>query len=70
LNLLIIFLLLAALLLTRVTNLKMAVNIMLIQSVMVALACMIIGLETGEMHIYIAALLTVVIKVWLIPFHV
>lgn len=62
------FLLFAALLLTRVTSLKKAVFILLAQSVIVALACVIIGLETGEVHMYIAAVLTVIIKVWLIPF--
>jgi hydrogenase-4 component E len=67
-NLLIIILLLTSLLLTRVSVLKTAVNIILIQSFMVALACGIEGKEAGELHMYIAAILTVIIKVGLIPY--
>lgn len=65
--LLTILLLFAAVLLTRVSNLRAAINILLFQSVIVALACSIIGLQTGEVHMYIAAILTGVIKVGLIP---
>lgn len=65
--LLTILLLFAAVLLTRVSNLRDAINILLFQSVIVALACSIIGLQTGEVHMYIAAILTGVIKVGLIP---
>ncbi|MDF2633400.1 MAG: hypothetical protein K0R78_274 [Pelosinus sp.] len=67
-NLLIIILLITSLLLTRVALLKTAVNIILIQSFMVALACGIEGMEAGELHMYIAAILTAIIKVGIIPY--
>jgi len=67
-NLLIIILLITSLLLTRVALLKTAVNIILIQSFMVALACGIEGMEAGELHMYIAAILTATIKVGIIPY--
>lgn len=67
-NILIIILLFTSLLLTRVSRLKTAVNIILVQSFMVALACGIEGMEAGEVHMYIAAILTAVIKVGLIPY--
>jgi hydrogenase-4 component E len=67
-SLLTIMLLFAALLLTRVSSLRAAVNILLAQSVMVAVTCMVVGLETGAIHMYIAAGLTVIIKVLLIPY--
>lgn len=65
---LIIILLFLALLLSRVTNLKTAVIILLGQSILVALACAIVAAETGEVHTYIAAALTLVIKAGLIPY--
>ncbi|GMB00769.1 hydrogenase [Pelosinus sp. IPA-1] len=67
-NFLIIILLVTSLLLTRVSRLKTAVTIILIQSFMVALACGIDGLEAGAVHMYVAAILTAVIKVGLIPY--
>jgi hydrogenase-4 component E len=67
-NILIIILLFTSLLLTRVSRLKTAVNIILVQSFMVALACGVEGMEAGEVHMYIAAILTAVIKVGLIPY--
>jgi len=67
-NILIIILLFTSLLLTRVSRLKTAVSIILVQSFMVALACGIEGMEAGEVHMYIAAILTAVIKVGLIPY--
>lgn len=67
-NLLIILQLFAALLLTRISSLRLAVIILLVQSVMVAMACVVIGFETGDLPIYIAAVLTMVIKVGLIPY--
>lgn len=63
-----ILLLFTALLLTRVSRLKTAVNIILAQSLMVALACGAAGIEAGAMHMYIAAGLTGIIKVGLIPY--
>ncbi|MDD4600101.1 hypothetical protein SDC9_20923 [bioreactor metagenome] len=67
-NLLIILLMTTAFFLTRVTNMRTAVGIFLAQSVMIALASIIIGFETGEVHYYLAGLLTVVIKVAFIPY--
>lgn len=65
---LIIILLFLAILLSRVTSLKTAVNILLLQSALVALDCAFVAAETGEMHTYIAAALTLVIKAGLIPY--
>jgi hydrogenase-4 component E len=65
---LIIILLFLAILLSRVTSLKTAVNILLLQSALVALACAFVAAETGEMHTYIAAALTFIIKAGLIPY--
>ncbi|HEY3425105.1 MAG TPA: hydrogenase [Negativicutes bacterium] len=67
-DLLTILLLSGAILLTRVSNLRLAINVIVAQSVIVALACAVIGFQTAEAHMYIAALLTSVIKVGLIPY--
>ncbi|MDO7787584.1 hydrogenase [Desulforamulus aquiferis] len=67
-TLLTILLLAGAVLLTRVSCLRTAIGILGFQSVIVALACSIIGINTGEFHMYIAAALTVIIKVGLIPY--
>ncbi|WP_312515810.1 hydrogenase [Anaerospora sp.] len=67
-ELLTILLLLAAILQTRISNLRLAINIVLVQSVIVAMACVIIGIQTHEVHMFIAALLTSAIKVGIIPF--
>lgn len=67
-NILIIILLLTSLLLTRVSALKTAVNIILVQSFMIALACGIEGMKAGEVHMYLAAIFTAIIKVGLIPY--
>lgn len=67
-NLLIIILLFLSLLLSRVTSLKTAVNVLLIQSALVALACAFVAAETGAVHTYIAAALTLSIKAGLIPY--
>jgi hydrogenase-4 component E len=67
-NILTILLLFTSLLLTRVSELKTAVNIIVAQSFMVALACVAVGIDAGAMHMYIAAGLTVMIKVGLIPY--
>ena len=66
-ELLTILLLLAAIIQTRVSNLRLAINIIVVQSIIVTIACMIIGLHTNEVHMYIAALLTAIIKVGIIP---
>ncbi|MBP2655442.1 MAG: hypothetical protein H6Q73_3011 [Firmicutes bacterium] len=60
-----ILLLFSAFLLTRASRLASAVHILLAQSAMVAAAC---AVESGgSMHMLIAAVLTVLIKVGLIP---
>ncbi|KYZ75353.1 hydrogenase [Anaerosporomusa subterranea] len=53
---------------TRVTSLRTAIYVLLVQSVLVAGACLVVALETRELHTYIAALLTAVIKAGVIPF--
>jgi hydrogenase-4 component E len=58
----------AAVLQTRVSNLWLAIHIVLIQSVFLTLACAIIGIQTNEVHMYVAAILTAIIKVGLIPY--
>ncbi len=66
--LLTILLMSAAILLTRVSNLRLGIHIIVAQSVIVALACAVAGIHTGEVHMYVAALLTAVIKVGLISY--
>jgi len=67
-NILTILLLFTTLLLTRVSELKTAVRIIAIQSLMLALACTIVGIETGEVQTYVAAVLTVIIKAGFLPY--
>ncbi|VBB06771.1 membrane hydrogenase subunit component hydrogenase-4 e oxidoreductase precursor signal [Lucifera butyrica] len=67
-NVLIIGLMFTAFLLTRVTRIHTAVVIFLLQSVMIAIASVAVGMETGETHYYLAAFLTVLIKAGLIPY--
>jgi hydrogenase-4 component E len=68
LQILAILLLFSAFLLTRTSRLASAVHILLAQSAIVAATCAVVGLETGSMHTFIAAFLTVAIKVGLIPY--
>lgn len=67
-HLLIILLMFTAFLLTRVINLRTAVGVFLVQSAMVAFACLVIAMETGEIDFYIAAILTILIKAIMIPY--
>lgn len=67
-NILAILLLLTALLLTRVSRLALAVQILLAQSAIVAIYCLVAGIETGAAHMFIAAFLTVAVKAGLIPY--
>jgi hydrogenase-4 component E len=53
---------------TRVTTLRTAIYVLLVQSVLVAGACLAVALETREVHTYIAALLTALIKAGVIPY--
>lgn len=66
-NLLTVLLLFTAFLITRVSSLRVGIQILLVQSVAVAVACLWSGIEAESFHTYIAAFLTVIIKVWMIP---
>ncbi len=63
-----ILLLISVFLLTRTTRLSTAVHILVAQSAVVAAACAVAGWQAGEVHMFAAALLTVVIKAGLIPY--
>ena len=67
-NLLTVLLLFTAFLITRVASLRLGIQILMIQSVAVAAACVWSGIESEAVHTLIAALLTVIIKVWMIPY--
>ena len=67
-NLLTVLLLFTAFLITRVASLRLSIQILMVQSVAVAVACVWSVLEAEAFHTYIAAILTVVIKVWMIPY--
>lgn len=67
-NIVIILLMASAFFLTRVTNLRAAVGILLAQSIVVAAASLTVGFETGQTHYFFAALLTVLIKALIIPY--
>lgn len=61
-------LLLTAFLLTRVSSLRMAVKILAAQSLVVSFACIWSAMESGSLHAYVAAFLTVVVKAVVIPY--
>ena len=67
-NLLTVLLLFTAFVLTRVSNLRLAVKVLFVQSVAVAAACLWSGIESESFHTYVAALLTVIIKAGLVPY--
>lgn len=67
-NILTVILLFTAFLITRVSNLRLAIQILVVQSLAVAVACVWSGMESEMMHTYIAALLTVIIKAGMIPY--
>ena len=67
-NLLTVLLLFTAFLITRVSSLRLGIQILLVQSIAVAVACVWSGIEAETVHTLIAALLTVVIKAWMIPY--
>ena len=67
-NLLTVLLLFSSFVLTQVSNLRLAVKVLLAQSVAVAAACLWSGIESEAVHTYVAALLTVVIKAGMIPY--
>ena len=57
-----------AFLLTRVSSLRVAVRILAIQSLVVSFVCVWSAMESGVVHTYIAAFLTVIVKVLVIPY--
>ena len=67
-NILTVILLFTAFLITRVSSLRLAIQILVVQSIAVAVACVWSGLESEMMHTYVAALLTVIIKAGMIPY--
>ena len=67
-NVLTVLLLFTGFLITRVSNLRLAIQILIVQSLGVAFACVWSGLESEMMHTYIAAMLTLVIKAGMIPY--
>lgn len=67
-NLLTVLLLFSSFVLTQASNLRLAVKILLIQSVAVAAACLWSGMETESVHTYVAVLLTIIIKAGMIPY--
>ena len=67
-NLLTVLLLFTAFVLTRVSNLRLAVKLLLVQSVAVAAACLWSGIESEATNTYVAAFLTVIIKAGIMPY--
>lgn len=67
-NILTVVLLFTAFLITRVSSLRLGIQILIVQSAAVAVACVWSGLEAEAVHTYIAAFLTVIIKVGMIPY--
>lgn len=68
-NFLVIVLLFVVFLQTRIMDLRRAIICLAVQSTIVALACFITGIAHGEgIHIYAPGLLTIVVKVILIPY--
>jgi len=65
-NELVIFLILAVLLQTRIMDLRRSVYCLAFQSGLLACACLIVGLVHGGVHL-VPALLTLLIKVFFIP---
>jgi hydrogenase-4 component E len=57
-----------AFLLTRVSSLRVAVKILAVQSLVVSFVCVWSAMESGVVHTYIAAFLTVIVKVLIIPY--
>lgn len=67
-NFVTVLLLLSAFLLTRVSSLRVAVKILAVQSLIVSFVCIWSAMESGVLPTYIAAFLTVVVKVIFIPY--
>lgn len=66
-SILLLFLVVTVYMLTRTLNTRSAVMIFWLQSFIIALTCFAVGLENKELHIFVAAILTLIIKVVWIP---
>ena len=66
-SILLLFLVVTVYLLTRTINIRSAVMIFWLQSFIIACFCIAAGLENKELHVFIAALLTLFVKVYWIP---
>ena len=68
-NFLVIVLLFVVFLQTRIMDLRRAIICLSVQSAVIALACFISGIAHGEgIHIYAPGLLTIIVKVILVPY--
>ena len=68
-NFLVIVLLFVVFLQTRIMDLRRAIICLSVQSAVIALACFISGIAHGEgIHIYAPGLLTIIVKVLLVPY--
>jgi len=66
---LLIFLLLIVFLQTRIMNLKNAIICLMLQSTIIAGACLMVGMDgNGGWHSFLPTILTVIFKVWVIPY--
>jgi len=63
-----VLLLAIALIQSMVANLRLAVHLLVVQSVLLALVSSGYGLQTGETHMHIAAILTLIVKCVGIPY--
>ena len=66
-SILLLFLVITVYLLTRTINIRSAVMIFWLQSSIIACFCIAAGLENREWHVFVAALLTLAVKVYWIP---
>ena len=68
-NFLVIVLLFVVFLQTRIMDLRRAIICLSVQSAVIALACFISGIAHGEgIHIYAPGLVTIIVKVLLVPY--
>ncbi len=67
-NILSILLIAAAFILTRVSHMKTAVQLLVAQALTVAAVCAVVAAESGSFHGYLVAVLTLVVKAGLIPY--
>jgi hydrogenase-4 component E len=66
---LLIFLLLIVFLQTRIMNLKNVIICLMLQSTIIAGACLMVGMDgNGGWHSFLPTILTIIFKVWVIPY--